>query len=105
MLDIKQLILDSTAKDRFENDAKWKDYQHTSWHASGCDSCLCGRYLQRLGAKPDKEYDLRTLNVFDVGKREEEWALDKIAKNPNILIEKQVRIEDKEFNVSGYADA
>jgi len=74
----------------------------TSWHISKLGSCLRGIYYERLGVKPDKEFDDRTLRVFSVGKMFESWLIDKI--KDKVKIEEQVRVEDKKLGVSGYAD-
>jgi len=76
----------------------------TSWHASQIGSCMRGIYLGRLGKQPDVPLDDRTLRVFDMGNKIEDWIVDLI-KAENIDIETQVRIEDEELNISGYADA
>jgi len=74
----------------------------TSWHVSKLGSCLRGIYLERSGVKPDTEFDDRTLRVFSVGNMFEDWLVDKI--KDKVKIETQVRVEDLELNVSGYAD-
>lgn len=75
-----------------------------SWHASGLGSCPTGRYLERMGVPPDKEFDARTLDVFAVGKAEEEFFLSVLANSEKMKLEQQVRIESKELNATGYAD-
>ena len=60
--------------------------------------------LQRLGATPDAPLDDRTLRVFDMGNKIEDWIVDLI-KAEGIEIETQVRVEDEKLNVTGYADA
>jgi hypothetical protein len=79
----------------------------TSWHASGFGSCPTGRYLERLGVAPDEEFDERTLRVFSAGSKFEEWLLDLAAGSLPELVEmqRQVRIELPDWNVTGYADA
>ena len=81
-----------------------EDKKQTSWHASALGRCLCGTYLERLGVEPDEPFDARTLRVFSMGKQIERWVLDKI-KETGAEVEEQVRVEDKELNVSGYVDA
>lgn len=76
----------------------------TSWHCSGLGSCPTGRYLERLGLPPDEDFDARTLRVFSVGKMMEDWLVGKLQK-AQISLQTQVRVEDKELGVSGYADA
>lgn len=75
----------------------------TSWHISRLGSCLRGLYYERIGAKPDTEFDDRTLRVFEVGKMFEDWVVGKLETQP-IKIDTQVRVEDKKLGVSGYAD-
>lgn len=75
-----------------------------SWHLSGFGTCLCGRYLARSGAEPDQELDGRVLSVFDIGNKEEAWIMEFLKKHPGATIEQQVRIENKDLNISGYAD-
>lgn len=74
-----------------------------SWHPSKLGSCLTGAYLERLGVPPDEEFDDRTLRVFSVGKHVEDWFVGLIERS-GAKIEKQVRIEIPEFDVTGYAD-
>jgi len=74
----------------------------TSWHASRMGSCLRGMFLERKGVKPDKDFDERTLRVFQCGKVFEDFLVSLAEKKMDI--EKQVRVESKELNISGYAD-
>jgi len=76
----------------------------TSWHISKVGSCLTGLYLERLGATPEKPFDSRTLRVFEVGKMFESWVIETIKDTKGYVFEEQVRVEDKDLNVSGYAD-
>ena len=76
----------------------------TSWYASQIGSCMRGMYLQRLGKEPDEPLDDRTLRVFDMGNKIESWVVDLI-KAQEVEIETQVRVEDAELNITGYADA
>ena len=78
------------------------DREMTHWHPSALGSCLTGQYLKRLGVKPDREYDDRMLRVFAVGKMFEDWLVDQIEKKQKV--ERQVRIEWPEYDLSGYAD-
>ena len=75
----------------------------TSWQVSKLGSCLRGIYLERLGVKPDREFDDRTLRVFNVGKMFEDWFISLLGQK-GLKAETQVRVEDLELNVSGYAD-
>lgn len=74
-----------------------------SWHASRLGSCLTGLYLERLGVKPDDEFDNRTLRVFSAGKIFEDWVVG-LVENNGVKIEKQVRIELPQYDLTGYAD-
>jgi hypothetical protein len=95
---IQNLINEEVKKDKREKDVI------TSWRASRLGSCLRGMYYERLGMKPDTEFDDRKLRVFHCGKLFEEWVVGLIKKQEQYKVETQVRIEDKEINVSGYAD-
>lgn len=75
-----------------------------SWHISKIGSCLSGLYLERLGATPEKSLDSRTLRVFEAGKMFESWVIEKIKNTEGYKFEEQVRVEDKNLDVSGYAD-
>lgn len=92
----QQMISEACKSDR-------KDYQQTSWHASSLGNCLRGQYYQRLGVEPDKEIDERTLRVFQCGNMFEDWVVD-LVKGKFDSVETQVRVEDKNLDVSGYAD-
>ena len=76
-----------------------EEHEITSWTASKLGSCLTGVYLERLGEKPDKEFDNRTLRVFSVGKMFEDWIVGLCEG-----VETQVRCELPEYNATGYAD-
>ncbi len=78
--------------------------EQTTWHASSLGSCLCGQYLSRLGVKSDKPYDKRTLRVFDMGNKIEDWLINLITKQKGYNFEKQGRIFDEKLNFSGYYD-
>jgi|TARA_Y100000034_G_scaffold64432_1_gene77953 CRISPR/Cas system-associated exonuclease Cas4 (RecB family) len=84
-------------------DGRGGDRKIVSWHASGLGSCLTGRYLERLGVPADKEFDDRTLRVFSVGHVFEDWYVGLLEKKAKV--ERQVRVEDKKYNFSGYVDA
>lgn len=76
----------------------------TSWHISKLGSCLRGVYLERRGYKPDKPIDDRTLRVFDVGNKTEDWMVELIKSVRGVEAETQIRVEDKKLGVSGYID-
>ena len=79
-----------------------KDKEQTSWHASSLGGCLTGDYLVRKGIAK-KEFDDRTLRVFGAGRMFEDWLIGLIAKKTK-KFKKQVRVEWKEMNLTGYAD-
>ena len=90
---------------REKNDKERKDQRQTSWHASGLGGCLRGQYFSRLGLEPDYSIDDRTLRVFDVGNKTEDWLVDLIKTQKEIVkSETQVRVEDKKLDISGRAD-
>jgi len=95
-----QDIINKTLKEKNKREKK----EITSWHISRLGSCLRGVYYERLGVKPDTEIDDRTLRVFDIGNKIEDWVVEQLTLNPNIKVETQIRVEDKDLNVSGYAD-
>lgn len=94
---IQEALDENLKKENEEREPK----EIVSWHSSGLGSCRTGQYLKRLGEEPVKDFDARTLRVFAVGNMMEDWLVSKV---PNISLETQVRIEDKENNLSGYAD-
>lgn len=55
-----------------------KTKEQNSWYSSGLGSCLTSRYLERSGARPDKEFEPRTLRVFEMGNRIETFVVDAI---------------------------
>lgn len=97
MIPIQKLLNEEIEKSRQEKK------EITSWRPSRLGACLRGIYFERLGVEGE-EFDERTLRVFNVGNMFEEWIIGLIEKCPDIKIEKQVRIEDKELGVSGYVD-
>ena len=100
-LKIEELI----DKALLEKNNKREKHKQVSWHASGLGGCLRGQFFSRLGVEPDYTIDERTLRVFDMGNKIEDWVVDLISTQDNIVgVETQVRIEDKKLNVSGYAD-
>jgi len=98
-IDIQNLINDFVRKENEENKRKAKN-----WHSSSLGSCLRGQYLKRLGVKPDQEFDDRTLRVFSCGKIFENWVVEILKKQKSIKIKTQVRAENKDLDLSGYAD-
>ena len=85
-------------------ESREKHHEITSWHASKLGQCLRGVFLERMGVKPDIEFDERTLRVFDLGHIIEEWFVNLLKDVPNVEIKTQEKVEDKELNVSGYCD-
>ena len=83
---------------------KHEDHKVKSWNASKLGSCLTGIYLERLGVKPDVEFDNRTLRVFSAGKIFESWVTELIHDQPGQTVERQVRVEIPELDLTGYAD-
>ena len=99
-----QKLVDESIKEANEKDHK--DYKQTSWHVSSLGSCLTGAYLSRLENEPDKEFDSRTLRIFDVGRKTEDWLINLIKENRKDLneIRTQERVESKKFDLSGRFD-
>jgi len=77
--------------------------EQNTWYASSLGTCLRGQYIQRLGIVK-KEFTDRELRVFKCGKMFEEWITSLLEKEPNIKIEKQVRVEIKDWDASGIID-
>jgi len=75
-----------------------------NWHASGLGTCMTGRYLARLGVKPDQEFDDRTLRVFSVGNLFEDWIVNLLKGINSVQVETQGRVESKELDISGRYD-
>lgn len=76
-----------------------------SWYASGLGGCLTSRYLQRTQETIPTEYDDRTLRVFASGKHFEDWLVEILkAEIGDKSCQTQVRCEDEELNLTGYAD-
>lgn len=96
-----QDFIDKSLRDKENNKPK---KEITSWHASQIGSCMRGIYLNRLGKAPDSPLDDRTLRIFDMGNKIEDWIVNLI-KLQGIDVETQVRVEDKKLNLTGYADA
>ena len=72
----------------------------TSWHASGLGSCLRGQYFSRLGNEPDYSLDERTLRVFDMGNKVEDWVVSLLETQKDVVgMETQVRVVDEKLNV------
>lgn len=76
----------------------------TSWQASKLGSCLTGVYLERLGIKPDREFDNRTLRVFSVGKIFEDWVTSLCENTTDTMTELQIRATLPEYDATGYVD-
>lgn len=104
MITIQQLINTELRKKQNEREPR----NQTTWHASALGSCLCSQYLSRLGMKPDKEIDDRTLRVFQMGNQIEDWVIDLIKKQEGyesgLLVETQGRVFDEKLSLSGYYD-
>lgn len=81
-----------------------------SWHCSSIGSCMTGNYLARKGVKSDAElegkekFDERTLRVFDMGSKIEDWIVNLIKENPDYEAVSQGRVEDTKLGYSGYYD-
>jgi len=97
---IQTLINDKLRKQEEQRQPKIQ----TTWHSSSLGSCLCGTYLARLGAKPDQPFDDRTLRVFTMGKKIEDWIIEIIKEQPDYESETQGRILDEQLHLSGYYD-
>ncbi len=95
-----QELLNKTLRDKQEARPK---KEQTSWYVSSIGQCSRGNYLSRLGKKPDKPLDDRTLRIFDMGNMIEAKVVE-LLKAQDIELEEQVRVENKEMGVSGYAD-
>jgi len=85
-------------------EAKSESREIKHWHPSKLGSCMRGMYLERLGVKPDTEFDARTLRVFNVGHLFEDWIVELIEGTSGYEFTKQVRVEDKALDIAGYAD-
>lgn len=86
---------------------KQEQKEKTSWWPTDCGKCLSGVYYSRLGAKPDSEFDERTLRVFSVGKVFEEWVSGLFFETvwaENHDPKGQVRVEIPEYDLTGYID-
>jgi len=91
-----QSLIDQAAGEREEKEIK-------SWHCSALGMCLCGVYLERIGVPAIEELDARTKRVFQCGRLFEEYVINQIKKTDTVF-EEQVRVENKELGISGYAD-
>jgi len=106
MLDIQRYLNKNIEEENKEESKKHGDI--TSWHISRLGSCLRGLFLERLGVEADEEFDKRTLRVFKVGKMFEDYVLETIkdsVKNEIKEIEREIRVEDEELDISGRIDA
>lgn len=87
-----------------EEVSKREDRKVKSWNASKLGSCLTGVYLERLGVKPDTEFDNRTLRVFRAGKLFEDFVAGLCGNTKDTNTELQVRAELPDYDATGYAD-
>jgi hypothetical protein len=78
------------------------DYEQKSWHSSSLGSCLTANYLVRKGLAK-KEFDARTLRVFQAGRMFEDWLVE-LLKSQDEKFQTQVRCEWPEMDLTGYAD-
>lgn len=99
MIPIQEIINKKIIQAREE-----RTHKIESWHCSKLGQCLRGVYFERLGIKPDKEFTERELRIFDVGKMFENWIIGLIKDQKGVDWDTQVRVEDKDLNVSGLAD-
>ena len=89
------------------NSAVKKEREHkeqTSWYISQLGTCMRGQYLQRIGKKPDSELDARTLRVFDMGNKIEDWVVELVRQNEEYKMETQVHVVSEDLGISGYID-
>lgn len=99
MINIQNLINNKLSEASEERE---REIKH--WHPSKLGQCMRGVYLERLGVKPDYEFDQRMLRVFDVGHLFEKWVVELIEGLKGYKFETQLRVEDKALDVAGYAD-
>lgn len=97
---IQGLIDEHVMKEQSERVEK----KMTSWHASGLGSCMTGRYLARKGEILNEPYDPRTLRVFKIGKKLEDWFIELLNERTDIETKMQGRVEWKEMDLTGYYD-
>ena len=102
---IQQIVNDSIRKKNNKKETR----EQNCWHVSGIGSCMRGQYLQRLGNKPDQEIDDRTLRVFDIGNKLEDWMVNLLKESKEleegiIKIETQVKVQSSELDLRGRAD-
>ena len=94
-----QDIIDKAIKEERENREK---REQDAWHISSLGGCLRGVYFERLGNKPDYEFDSRTLRVFNVGNLMEDWLVGKLKTQEDIVkVETQIKVEDIDLNITG----
>ena len=98
-----QQLLDNGVSAEYEREKNTAPI--TSWRSSGLGSCMTGRYLERMGVPPDEEFDARTLRVFSAGKKWEDFVMEHIKRNPDIIVEQQLDFEIPEHNLTGHCDA
>ena len=92
-----------SAIDKAISEEKHEEHKVTSWRPSRIGACRTGMYLERLGVEPTP-FDARTLRIFQAGDIFEDWVADKLQKG-NTRIQRQIRLEWPEQDVTGYADA
>jgi len=97
------LSIQTILKEELDKERSKEKKLATSWHPSSLGSCLTGAYLARIGIPPDIEFDDRTLRVFSMGRHIEDWLIELIEKS-GTKVERGVRIEWPEVNVTGYVD-
>lgn len=96
-----KLIDQSLLKKQAERTKK----EQTTWHASSLGGCLRGVYFKRLGVKPDKGFDAKTLRIFKMGRLIEDFYRGLLEEQAGLKVENEVYVRDeKELGVSGYAD-
>jgi len=100
----QQLVSDALHKKQLKRAKERGDKGITSWQASKLGLCQRGILLERWGFEPDEPLSDRTLRVFDMGSKIEDWLVELLKKQKAYKVETQVRIENLDLNVSGYAD-
>jgi hypothetical protein len=76
----------------------------TSWQASQVGGCLSGVFLARLGVKPLEDITPQVMRKFHCGNLFEEYIVERVKKANLCEVETQVRVENPELGVTGYAD-
>jgi len=94
---IQELINDSVRDDESK--------EMTNWYVSKLGSCMRGHYLKRAGKEPDEPLEDRVYRIFSVGNQMEDWLVGLIMDHEDVdNAETQVRVEDEDLDISGYAD-